>query len=80
MGNCGFRTTKGGFTYHGSLEDCVELAKQRIEKLEKETPYIQRRFDEEEKRKDRHFKAISSAREFIYTAEKEIEKRKADAS
>lgn len=58
MDKCGFRKTKDGFRYYGNLEDCLAKAKEKVAKLEKETPYIERRFKEEEQRFDRHLRLL----------------------
>lgn len=65
---CSFRKTKTGFSYSGMLEDCVTKAKNKLERLEKETPYMERRFNEEKRRYDRHCRAITDTKRFIAVA------------
>ena len=74
MKNFGYKKTKTGFSYYGDLKRCILFAKENIQKLENETPYIVRRYEEEKKRKDRHLTKISNAYRFIEIAEKEISK------
>lgn len=74
MNKCGFSKTKDGFRYYGNLEDCLAKAKEKVAKLEKETPYIERRFKEEKQRFDRHFKAIKDTQRFIWCVENELNK------
>lgn len=65
---CNFRKTKTGFSYSGMLEDCLTKAKNKLERLENETPYIERRFKEEKQRFDRHCKAVTDTKRFIALA------------
>ena len=74
MAKCSFRKTKTGFSYSGTLEDCLISARHKLERLEKETPYIERRFKEEKQRHDRHDNAIYDTKRFIWCVEDELKK------
>lgn len=74
----GFRKTKYGFSYYGDLEKCVELAEIKLEKLNNETTYILRRFEEEKKRKERHLNSINNAKRFIELAKIELTIRESE--
>ena len=80
MRNFGYKKTKTGFSYYGDLQQCILSAKENIKRLEKETPYIMRRYEEEKKRKDRHLNAISNANRFIALAENELIKQQNEQS
>lgn len=75
MEKCGFSKTKDGFGYYGNLSDCITKAKEKLVKLEKETPYIERRFEEEKRRRQRHLNAINNIYSFIACAENELMKQ-----
>ena len=75
MKNCGFRKTKSGFSYYGNLEKCIELAEAKLKKLNNETAYILRRYEEERKRKERHLNSIDYTKRFIELAKFELSER-----
>jgi hypothetical protein len=74
MAKNSFKRTKSGFNYSGDLTECIAAARAKIERLKKDTPYIVRRFTDEKKRYNAHFKAISDATEFIDIATEHIGK------
>lgn len=75
MDKCGFSKTKSGFGYYGKLEDCILKAKEKVARLENETPYIERRFEEEKRRRQRHLNSINDTYRFIACAENELMKQ-----
>lgn len=74
----GFRKTKSGFSYYGDLGKCVELAELKLKKLNNETTYILRRFEEERKRKERHLNSINNTKRFIELAKIELTKSESE--
>lgn len=70
-----FKVTKKGFSYSGDLAECIEIAKKKIERLNKNTDYIMRRHMEEERRFKAHFKALSDTKEFVVVAQDEIKRQ-----
>ena len=74
----GFRKTKSGFSYYGDLEKCVKLAEIKLKKLNNETAYIRRRFEEERKRKERHLNSINNTKRFIELAKNKLMKKESD--
>lgn len=75
----GFRKTKDGFTYRGDLNECIKLAQRRIDNLRLDDDYITRMYKDAKRRYDAHFKAISTALDFIECAKAHLEKRKQEA-
>lgn len=71
-----YSRNKKGFSYKGDLQECMKSAEAKIARLERETAYILRRWQEEENRKKAHFKAIQDAKDFIRTAADHLEKQK----
>lgn len=75
MAKCGFRKTKNGFGFYGDLSDCIAVAEKRVLQLQKNLPYITKRFVEEERRFKALKNSIQNASDFIVVAKSEIEKR-----
>lgn len=71
-----FKKTKHGFSYCGNLDECIEVARRKIGRLQTETVYITRRYVEEKRRYEAHFKAIEEANDFIEIATEQIETEK----
>lgn len=72
----GFIKTKSGFSFWGDISECIKVAERKIERLKKDTAYIARRHEEEERRYKAHFTAINNAEHFISLAKGELERRK----
>lgn len=76
----GFRRTKDGFAYRGNLEECIKLAQRRIDNLRLDDDYITRMYKDAKRRYDAHFKAISTASDFIECVKAHLEKQKQEAA
>ena len=74
MARNSFARNKNGFTYRGDLEECIKLA-QRLD-----DDYITRMYKDAKRRYEAHFKAISTATDFIECAKAHLEKQKQEAA
>ena len=79
MAKNSFSKNKKGFSYKGDIQECIKNAEAKITKLERETAYILRRWQEEERRKKAHFNAIQTAKDFIRVATDHLNKKAAEA-
>ncbi len=80
MARNSFARNKNGFTYRGDLEECIKLAQRRIDNLHLDDDYITRMYKDAKRRYEAHFKAISTATDFIECAKAHLEKQKQEAA
>ena len=80
MARNSFARNKNGFTYRGDLEECIKLAQRRIDNLHLDDDYITRMYKDAKRRYEAHFKAISTAIDFIECTKAHLEKQKQEAA
>lgn len=70
------KKTKSGWSVSGSLEECLAQKKRQLERLNRETDYITKLYEEVKRRYDSHFAQVMDCKQFIEAVTAKIEEKK----